>query len=315
MTDSILEIKNLVHTFKTKNASRNALDGISLSVSRGEVFAVLGPNGSGKTTLFRILSTLFLPASGMVTFLGLDLAKDYRAIRKQIGVVFQNPALDLKLTVFENLLHQGHLYGLSGKVLRDRAQTLLDRLGLSDRRNDMAGTLSGGLKRRVELAKGLLHKPAVLLLDEPSTGLDPGARAELWNYLMELRRTEGVSVLVTTHFMDEAERADRLVIMNLGKIAALGSPKELIKDVGADFAEIVSAKPTVLAEAISKQFGWRTAVTGRGVRVEHSGSPAFVADLLAAFPAEMEQVTFRKATLEDVFLAKTGHAFWEEKKS
>jgi len=315
MTDSILEIKNLVHTFKTKKVSRNALDGISLSVNQGEVFAVLGPNGSGKTTLFRILSTLFLPASGMVTFLGMDLTQDYREIRKKIGVVFQSPALDLKLTVFENLLHQGHLYGLSGSALRLRAQTLLERLGLSDRRNDMAGTLSGGLKRRVELAKGLLHKPAVLLLDEPSTGLDPGARAELWNYLMELRRTEGVSVLVTTHFMDEAERADRLVIMNNGKIASLGSPKELINGVGSDFAEIVTLEPVVLAESIRKKFGWRAAVTGQGVRVEHPGSPAFAAELLAAFPTQMAQVTFRKATLEDVFLAKTGHSFWEGRKS
>ncbi len=314
MTESILEIKDLVHTFKTGRSVRNALDGVSLNIKQGEVFAVLGPNGSGKTTLFRILSTLFLPASGMVTFLGMDLTQDYREIRKKIGVVFQNPALDLKLTVFENLLHQGHLYGLSGAALRQRAQTLLDRLGLTDRRDDMAGTLSGGLKRRVELAKGLLHKPAVLLLDEPSTGLDPGARAELWNYLMELRRAEGVSVLVTTHFMDEAERADRMVIMNHGKIAALGSPKELLQAVGTDFAEIMTAEPAVLSEAIRKKFGWRTAVISRGVRVEHPGSPAFAAELLAAFPEQMEQVTFRKATLEDVFLAKTGHSFWEEKK-
>jgi ABC-2 type transport system ATP-binding protein len=310
----MLEIKNLVHTFKTKKVSRNALDGISLSVNQGEIFAVLGPNGSGKTTLFRILSTLFLPASGMVTFLGMDLAKDYRAIRKKIGVVFQSPALDLKLTVFENLLHQGHLYGLSGVDLRRRVQSLLERLGLLDRQKDMAGTLSGGLKRRVELAKGLLHKPAVLLLDEPSTGLDPGARAELWNYLLELRRTEGVSVLVTTHFMDEAERSDRLVIMNNGKIAALGSPKELLKTVGSDFAEIVSAEPVILAEALQKRFGWHTAVMGRGVRVEHPGSLGFAAELLSSFPAQMEQVTFRKATLEDVFLAKTGQSFGEGKK-
>jgi len=307
MTAPLLEIKNLVHRFK----ERRALDGISLDVNQGEVFAVLGPNGSGKTTLFRILSTLFLPASGTVTFLGLDLAKDYQILRQKIGVVFQSPALDLKLTVFENLLHQGHLYGLSGTALRQRAQTLLERLGLAERRDDMAGTLSGGLKRRVELAKGLLHKPAVLLLDEPSTGLDPGARAELWNYLLELRRTEGVSVLVTTHFMDEAERADRLVILDQGKITALGSPQELLKEVGSDFAEIISTDPAVLAEAIRQKFGWRTALTGRGVRVEHPGSPAFAAELLGAFPAQMEQVTFRKATLEDVFLAKTGHAFWE----
>lgn len=315
MTAAMLEIENLVHTFKTKTTSRNALDSISLSVKQEEIFAVLGPNGSGKTTLFRILSTLFLPASGRVTFLGMDLTRDYREIRKKIGVVFQSPALDLKLSVFENLLHQGHLYGLSGAALRLRARTLLERLSLADRSHEMAGALSGGLKRRVELAKGLLHKPAVLILDEPSTGLDPGARAELWNYLLELRRTEGVSILVTTHFMDEAERADRLVIMNHGKIAALGSPKELLKEVGSDFAEITAAEPVILAEAIKKRFGWRTAVTGRGVKVEHPGSPAFAAELLSAFPQQMEQVTFRKATLEDVFLAKTGHSFWEDKKS
>ncbi len=307
--NSILEIKNLVHAFKT----RRAVDGISLNVQAGEIFAVLGPNGSGKTTLFRILSTLFLPASGMVTFLGLDLAKDYREIRKKIGVVFQNPALDLKLTVRENLIHQGRLYGLCGKDLGLRADEMLQRLGLADRQKDMAGTLSGGLKRRVELAKGLLHRPQVLLLDEPSTGLDPGARAELWNYLIGLRRTEGVSILVTTHFMDEAERADRLVILTQGKIAALGTPKELLQAVGPDFVEIISAEPAALAEAIRSRFAWRVAVTARGVRIEHPGSPAFAAELLAAFPGQMNQVTFRKATLEDVFLAKTGHAFWEEK--
>lgn len=307
---TILDIQNLVHCFKT----RRAIDGISLTVGRGEVFSVLGPNGSGKTTLFRILSTLFKPASGMVTFLDKDLATEYREIRKQIGVVFQNPALDLKLTVFENLIHQGHLYGLKGSDLNKRAKDLLLRLGLADRHKDMAGTLSGGLKRRVELAKGLLHKPDVLLLDEPSTGLDPGARSELWNYLLELRRDEGVSVLVTTHFMDEAERADRLVIMNQGKIAALGSPNDLLKEVGSDFADIVSSQPAALVEAIQTRLGWRAVVMGRGVRVEHSGSSAFARELLEAFPEELEQVTFRKATLEDVFLAKTGHSFWEESK-
>lgn len=309
MPDTILEIDHLVHAYKT----RRAVDDVSLRVYEGEVFAVLGPNGSGKTTLFRILSTLFLPASGMVRFLGMDLHKHYGKIRAKIGVVFQNPALDLKLTVRENLLHQGHLYGIRGAALRERIDVMLERLGLSARRNDPAGTLSGGLKRRVDLAKGMLHGPRVLLLDEPSTGLDPGARAELWNYLMELRNSEKVSILVTTHFMDEAGRADRLMILSEGRVAALGSPEELLRSVGSDFADVLSADPSALAQAVRNRFpAWKTALTPQGIRIDHPGHAAFATELLEAFP--QVPVTFRKATLEDVFLAKTGHAFWETSK-
>ncbi len=308
MTTAI-EIKNLTHQFKT----RRAVDDLNLTVNQGEVFCVLGPNGSGKTTLFRILSTLFLPTSGSVQFWGLDLMRDCRKIREKIGVVFQNPALDLKLTVWENLIHQGHLYGLKGKVLEERARGVLARLGLLDRTKDLVGTLSGGLKRRVDLAKGLLHKPALVLLDEPSTGLDPGARAELWNYLIQLKREEGVTLLVTTHFMDEAERSDRLVIMAEGKLLALDTPHNLLSEVGADFVEMMTADSAELSAAIQKKFNLRAVITQRGLRLEHPGGPAFVSELLAAFPDKIQQVTFRKATLEDVFLAKTGHPFWEEK--
>ncbi len=308
MTTAI-EIKNLTHQFK----ARRAVDNLTLSIAQGEIFCVLGPNGSGKTTLFRILSTLFRPTSGSVLFWGLDLDRDFREIRKKIGVVFQNPALDLKLTVRENLIHQGHLYGLQGRALDARAGQMLTRLGLLDRAGDLAGTLSGGLKRRVELAKGLLHKPALVLLDEPSTGLDPGARAELWNYLLQLKREEGVTVLVTTHFMDEAERCDRLVIMAEGKILALDSPQNLLRTVGSDFIEVITPDAVSLSKAIFVKFKTRAVVTAKGLRLEHPGGPAFAAELLAAFPAEIQQVVFRKATLEDVFLAKTGHPFWEEK--
>lgn len=306
MPNSILEIDHLVHAYKT----RRAVDEVSLKVYEGEIFAVLGPNGSGKTTLFRILSTLFLPASGMVRFLGLDLNKHAREIREKIGVVFQNPALDLKLTVRENLVHQGHLYGMRGVALNQRVDKMLERLGLSARQNDLADTLSGGLKRRVDLAKGMLHGPRVLLLDEPSTGLDPGARAELWNYLLELRDSEKVSILVTTHFMDEAGRADRLMILAEGRVAALGAPAELLQSVGSDFAEVFSADPSGLAQAVHRRFpAWKTTLTPQGIRIDHPGHAAFAAELLEVFP--QEPVTFRKATLEDVFLAKTGHAFWE----
>lgn len=304
---AVIEIQALTHKFK----SRRAVDGLNLTVNQGEIFCVLGPNGSGKTTLFRILSTLFLPTSGRVSFWGLDLARDCRAIRRKIGVVFQNPALDLKLTVAENLMHQGHLYGLQGTELKERAERMLERLGLSGRAQDLAATLSGGLKRRVELAKGLLHKPELVLLDEPSTGLDPGARAELWNYLLQLKQ-EGVSVLLTTHFMDEAERCDRLAILAEGKLLALGTPQALLREVSPDFIEILTRDAAALNKALSERFQVRAALTAKGLRLEHPGGAAFMAQLLAAFPAEIQQATFRKATLEDVFLAKTGHPFWEE---
>lgn len=213
-----IELQGLTHNYGT----RLALNQLSFTVSPAEIFGLLGPNGSGKTTLFRILSTLMIPTGGLARIQGFDVAREATRIRQHIGIVFQARSLDLKLTVQENLRHQGHLYGLSRGKLKSRIFEVLGRVGLRDRAKDPVETLSGGMQRRVELAKGLIHSPAVLLLDEPTTGLDPGARLDLWQYLRMLRDEEGVTVLVTTHLMEEAEYCDRLAILSEGKLVALG---------------------------------------------------------------------------------------------
>ena len=210
----VIEIKDLRHRY----GDRAALNGVSFTVGEGEIFGLLGPNGSGKTTLFRILSTLMLPSDGRALIAGFDPSRQPDEVRRRIGVVFQSKSVDIKLTATENLWHQGHLYGLRGALLQERIREMLQRVGLADRAREKVETFSGGMQRRVELAKGLMHRPSVLLLDEPSTGLDPGARRDLWQYLQELRREEKVSVIITTHLMEEAERCDRLAILNAGEV-------------------------------------------------------------------------------------------------
>jgi len=242
----MIAVRDIVHRY----AGRLALNGVSFEVQPAELFGLLGPNGSGKTTLFRILSTLMVPVAGQALILGHDAAKEPSQLRREIGVVFQAQSIDLKLTAAENLRHQGHLYGLHGGALRKRISAILERVGLSDRAKDKAETFSGGMQRRLELAKGLLHGPRVLLLDEPTTGLDPGARRDLWQYLRILRDEEHVTVLVTTHLMEEAERCDRLAILNEGKLVALGTPLELKREIGGD----VMVLETKNAEALASRF-------------------------------------------------------------
>ncbi|MEX2025872.1 MAG: ABC transporter ATP-binding protein, partial [Pirellulaceae bacterium] len=212
---------------------RQAVVDLTLEIATGEIFVLLGPNGSGKTTLFRLLSTMLPLQQGNASLLGYDLRRQMQPIRERIGVVFQSPSLDRKLTVTENIRHQAALYGLFGGPLRQRLDEMLDRFGLANRAHERVERLSGGLRRRVELAKGMIHRPQLLLLDEPSTGLDPGARSDLWIYLKHVR-DEGVTVVLTTHILEEGEQADRIGILNAGKLVALDTPDALRRSIGGD---------------------------------------------------------------------------------
>ena len=304
-TDSRIEVENLSHAYQ----QRQALDNISFDVSCGEIFGFLGPNGSGKTTLFRILSTLMPVTAGTVRILGHDLATEVRTIRSLLGVVFQHPGLDAKLTVAENLRHHGHLYGLAGKTLRHRISELLERFGVSDRSMERVEVLSGGLQRRVEIAKALLHSPRVLLLDEPTSGLDVTARRQLNEHLGMLARTENILVLMTTHLLDDAEACNRVGILDEGKLVVLGEPDELKTKVGGDVIIIESMDNETLGPAITEKFGVSTGLTENQLRIECERGHEFVRDIVAAFPDEIQSVRFGKPTLEDVFVKLTGNPF------
>jgi ABC-2 type transport system ATP-binding protein len=307
-----IELLSLSHDY----GSRRALDALSFSVQSREVFGLLGPNGSGKTTLFRILSTLMVPTAGHARIAGFDAATNPRAVRARIGIVFQARSIDLKLTVRENLMHQGHLYGLSGKNLQQRIDEVLERVLLRDRAKDFVETLSGGMQRRVELAKGLIHAPSILLLDEPSTGLDPGARRDLWQYLRTLRDEDGIAVLVTTHLMEEAEHCDRLAILNAGKLVALGSPATLKQSIGGDVVTLDTRDADtaeVLAARIVERFGTVPKRIGSTLRLEHPEGHCFITAVAEAFAGSIEGLRVQKPSLEDVFIERTGHRFWHER--
>jgi len=309
-SSSAIAVRELVHRY----GSRTALNGVTFDVRPAELFGLLGPNGSGKTTIFRILSTLMVPVGGRALILGHDAAKEPSQLRREIGVVFQSQSIDLKLTAAENLRHQGHLYGLRGRELSNRIQAILERVGLADRAREKAETFSGGMQRRLELAKGLLHGPRVLLLDEPTTGLDPGARRDVWQYLRILRDQEQVTVLVTTHLMEEAERCDRLAILNEGKLVALGTPTELKQEIGGDVIVLDVKEPESLALRIQAKFDVDVRVVGGQVRIEKEHAHRFVTDLVEAFPGEIDSVSIAKPNLEDVFIRQTGHRFWSEQR-
>ncbi len=286
-----------------------ACDRVSFAAAVGSVHAFVGPNGSGKSTLFKLLTTAYPLQAGSVSILGLDLAGDARAIRPLLGVVFQSPALDPKLTVRENLVHGGHLYGWRGAELERRADEVLEGVGLGERAGERVGRLSGGLKRRAELAKGLLPRPRLLLLDEPSTGLDPGARIDFWRLL---RGLQGVTVLFTTHLLDEGERADRVTILRAGQVVADGAPGELVRAIDGQVLEVECADPQALAPRLAARLRVEPIVLDRALRFAHDDAPRLVAPLMAEFGAEVERVTLRRPSLEDVYIRKTGHRFWRE---
>lgn len=302
-------IRDLVKNYN----ERRALDHLTLTIHRGELFCLLGPNGGGKSTLFRILSTLLQQDHGEARIAGHCVAREASAVRAKIGVVFQSPSLDGKLTVRENLLCGGAMYGLRGKELEQRLHDAVDTVQLKERLHDRVETLSGGLQRRTEIAKCLLIRPEVLLLDEPSTGLDPAARLDLWAALENLRRERGVTAFCTTHLMEEAARADRVGIMSSGQLVALGTPTELTSGLEGDVLSLsVRDGADQLAERINQHHDIVATVVEGEVRIEHPQAYELAARLAAQYPNEISGIRVARPTLEDVFVARTGRRFGEQ---
>jgi ABC-2 type transport system ATP-binding protein len=293
-----VDIQGVTHRYGDHVALRD----VTLRVSPGTLYGLLGPNGSGKTTLFRVLSTLMPPSEGRAHVFGENPAQSPDAVRRRLGVVFQDEALDEALTVRENLRVQAALYGLHGADRRDRIDDLLRRLDVADRVDDAVGTLSGGLRRRVDLARGLLHRPDLLLLDEPTTGLDPGARRAFWAAIDTLRAAEGTTLLLATHLMDEAERCDRVGILSDGRLVADDTPAALKAELGDETIWLETDAPTTLRDRIDAQFGVPTRIVGSVVQVAPPDPPAFLPALYETLGAHISSATIRTPTLEDVFM-------------
>ena len=301
---AVCTVLNLHHQY----GEHHALRGIDMDIRPGRVFALLGPNGCGKTTLFRLLCTLLPIQQGQVIVGGFDSASQPIRVREQIGIVFQSPSLDMKLTVDENIACQAALYGIHGAELSRRRDALLEQLDLVDRRNDRCQVLSGGLKRRVELAKGMLHKPRLLLLDEPSTGLDPSARLKLWDAIRDMAG-QGMAVLLTTHMLDEADKADEIAIMSQGKLIAEGAPSDLRSEMGEGVITVV-ANDVLRAESILRnQLGLTPQRLHHQIRLKVDSPAKLIPVLVETLGEEVRSISLGRPSLEDVFIAKTGKAF------
>jgi ABC-2 type transport system ATP-binding protein len=288
---------------------RRALDRVSFEIAPGEFTAILGPNGGGKTTLFRVMTTLASPSIGHVAVFGDDVVTARDRVRHHIGVVFQAPALDVKLTVRENLLHHGHLHGLSGKPLRQQLSHALERLELSDRRGDLVESLSGGLKRRVELAKVMLTQPRLLLLDEPTTGLDPLARESFWRLINELREETKAAVLYTTHLLEEAEGAGRVIILDQGKIVADGAPDSLRAQISGQIVRFRGRDTEAIKNRMRETFQLEAESDGDSVRVVVTDGGEFAARASHSLGDAIESLEIARPTLYDVFRQRTGRSF------
>ena len=283
-----------------------AVDGIDFDVAPGETFGFLGPNGAGKSTTISILCTLTDPTGGTATVAGYDVVAARGDVRRNIGLVFQDTTLDLYLTAEQNLRFHAELYGVPRELMRDRMQQVLEMVGLWDRRAHRVATFSGGMRRRLEIARGLLHSPRVLFLDEPTVGLDPQTRLSIWSYLHELREREDITIFLTTHYMDEAEHCDRIAIINHGTIVVLGTPEELKASVGKDRVQIETDDDAAAIEELRTRFGVEAAIHDGAVTFSIADGEQFIPRLFAEFSAPIRSVNVARPSLDDVFLTYTG---------
>jgi ABC-2 type transport system ATP-binding protein len=311
VTQSVIEAKGLVKRYGEIDAVR----GIDLEVRSGEIFGFLGPNGAGKSTTISMLCTLLEPTSGLARVAGIDVTRDPAAVRQRIGLVFQDPSLDDQLTARENLEFHAFIYGVPARDRRRRIDEMLQLMQLTDRGGSLVKTYSGGMKRRLEIARGMLHQPHVLFLDEPTLGLDPQTRQTIWTHLNGLRDDRGVTIFMTTHYMDEAEFCDRIAVIDRGHIVALGTPDELKAMVGGDVVTITSSQPDVAAKEIEQVLGVTPARDDGVLRMEVADGKKFVPRLVRQVKAPVDTVSMRRPSLDDVFLKLTGHAIRDEEVS
>ena len=306
--DDVITVRGLVKRF----GAVEAVKGIDLDVHRGEIFGFLGPNGAGKSTTISVLCTLAEATEGTALVAGIDVRRHPQQVRSRIGLVFQDPALDGQLTARENLFFHAMAYGIPRQERRQRIQAAFEMVDLADRADSAVSTYSGGMKRRLEIARGVLHHPEVLFLDEPTIGLDPQTRAKVWEHLREVRARTGTTIFMTTHYMEEAEWCDRIAIIDHGRIVALGTPDQLKDQVGGDVVVITTADDARAAEQIEAVLGARATADGGALRVEVADGPEFVPKLVRALDVEIRTVTVRRPSLDDVFLNLTGRAIRDE---
>jgi ABC-2 type transport system ATP-binding protein len=290
-----------------------AVDGIDFAVPAGELFGFLGPNGAGKSTTIKMLATLLKPTRGRAEIAGFDVVRQPNEVRQAIGMVFQDPSLDDRLTAEENLRFHAMLYDVPTKVLGERMEQVLQMVGLLERRRSLVRTFSGGMKRRLEVARGLLHHPKVLFLDEPTAGLDPQTRNALWEHVRRLRDEVGVTVFMTTHYLDEAEHCDRIAIIDRGKIQALDTPAALKRMIGGD--KIIIGGDPQLPEDLAARYGVKVQAAGGEYHFQVSGGAEFVPRVVADFTGRIRSIQVKQPSLDDVFLHVTGRAIREEEGS
>ena len=284
----------------------HAVRGVDFEVRAGETFGFLGPNGAGKSTTINMLCTLIRPTAGRASVAGFDVVAQRDDVRREIGLVFQDMTLDTYLTGAQNLRFHGQLYGVPAADLEVRMRQVLELVGLWDRRDKVVSTYSGGMKRRLEIARGLLHSPRVLFLDEPTVGLDPQTRASIWEYLDQLRRQEDLTIFLTTHYMDEAEHCDRIAIMDVGQIVALDTPQALKAAIGTDRVRLVTADDSAAIAAIAGRYGLEATTTADGLVLQVADGEEFVPRLLADLGVPVRSVSVTRPTLDDVFMTYTG---------
>jgi ABC-2 type transport system ATP-binding protein len=305
---AVIAVKDLVKSYGDVEAVR----GIDLEVRPGEIFGFLGPNGAGKSTTINILCTLVKATSGSAFVAGFDVGDQADAVRANIGLVFQDPSLDQQLTARENLEFHAFIYDVPAAIRKQRIDEVLEMVELTDRADSVVMTFSGGMRRRLEIARGMLHTPHILFLDEPTIGLDPQTRRHIWGYLAELPKRHGVTIFMTTHYMDEAEYCDRIAIIDQGKIQAIGTPDELKAMVGGDVVTLTTADNDGAFAQIAALAGSEPIRDNGSLRVEVPDGAAFVPRLVREAGAEVTSVQFRRPSLDDVFLKLTGRAIREE---